>query len=134
MGFASRDTRERAVAAYKSGQYTQAQVGAMFGVHFKTLANWMKADAEGREQVPRKKGHMARILTPDDLARIDSIIQANPSTTIAGLMEAIGKFCSPNVYSRALKELGYTFKKNFKGGRAGSGGYQKAKGRMEGVE
>lgn len=125
MGFASKDTRERAVAAYKTGRYTQEQVAAMFGVHYKTIQNWMKADAEGRAQVPKPKGHLKRILEPDDLERIDQIMSQAPSTTIPMLMTQIGKFCSIGVYSRALKELGYTYKKNLSGGRTGAGRHQK---------
>ncbi len=134
MKFASKDTRERAVAAYKSGQYTQADVARMFGVHYKTIQNWLKADAEGREQAPRPKGHLKRILNPEDLKKIDEIITENPSTTINQLMERIGKICTPEVYGRALKELGYTYKKNLKGRRTGAGRYQKAERRVEGME
>lgn len=134
MGFASKDTRERAVAAYKTGHYSQKQVGAMFGVHYKTIVNWMKADAEGREQIPRKRGHLKRILTGEDLEKIDRIMTEQPSTTLETLRSQIEKFCSLNVYSRALKELGFTFKKNFKGQRAGTGGYKKTTGRMGGME
>lgn len=128
MRFASRDTRERAVAAYKAGGHSQQEVAAMFGIHYKTLANWLKAEAEGREQVPRPKGHLKRILDPEDLARIDRIVASEPSITVPELMRRIGKICSLGVYSRALKELGYTFKKNFQGQRTGSGGYKKSKG------
>lgn len=127
MRFASKDTRERAVAAYKTGAFTQQEVAAMFGVHFKTIANWLKADAEGREQLPRPKGHLKRILEPEDLARIDEIVASEPSITMAELMQRIGKICSLGVYYRAVQELGYTFKKNFAGQRAGTGGYKKAK-------
>lgn len=125
MRFASKDTRERAVAAYKAGGRSQQEVASMFGVHYKTIANWLKADAEGREQCPRPKGHLKRILGPDDLARIDQIMTDDPSLTVPRLMRKIGKICSLGVYSRALKELGYTFKKNFSGQRTGSGRYKK---------
>lgn len=128
MGFASKDTRERAVAAYKAGGHSQQEVAAMFGIHYKTLANWLKVDAEGGEQRPKPKGHLKRILEPDDLARIDQIMISEPSATILELMQRIGKICSFGVYRRALKELGYTFKKNFPGQRTGSGGYKKTKG------
>lgn len=128
MGFASKDTRERAVAAYKAGGRSQQEVAAMFGVHYKTIANWLKADAEGREQCPRPKGHLKRILDPDDLAKIDRIMTLEPSLTVPQLMQKIGKICSIGVYCRALKELGYTFKKNFPGQRTGAGGYKRKKG------
>lgn len=127
MGFASKDTRERAVAAYKAGGRSQQEVAAMFGIHYKTLANWLKAEAEGRPQCPRPKGHLKRILDSEDLARIDRIVASDPSITVPVLMRRIGKICSLGVYSRALKELGYTFKKNFPGQRTGSGGYKRTK-------
>lgn len=114
MGYATKDTRERAVAAYKSGKYTQQQVGAMFGVHYKTIVNWVRCDAEGREQIPLKRGHPPRILTEDDHKVISTVMEANPSTTINELMAHTGKVCSPSVYSRALAKLGLTYKKNLK--------------------
>lgn len=134
MKFASKDTRERAVAAYKSGQYTQSDVARMFGVHYKTIQNWLRADAEGREQIPLPKGHLKRILDPEDLKKIDEIMTANPSLTLNQLMERIGKFCTPEVYGRALKELGYTYKKNLQGRRAGSGRYKKSETELAEVE
>lgn len=105
MRFASKDTRERAVAAYKAGGHSQQEVAAMFGIHYKTLANWLKADAEGREQVPRPKGHLKRILDPEDLARIDRTVASEPSITVPELMRRIGKICSfgwasPFAYTR----------------------------------
>lgn len=134
MKFASKDTRERAVSAYKSGKYSQSEVAQMFGVHYKTIQNWLKADAEGREQIPRPKGHLKRILDTADLKKIDELITENPSMTLVQLMEKIGKICTPEVYGRALKELGYTYKKNSEGGRTRAGRYQKTTRRMAGME
>lgn len=128
MKFASQDTRERAVAAYKAGGRSQQEVADMFGVHYKTIANWLKADSEGRPQCPKPKGHLKKILDPADLAKIDQIMSSEPSLTIIQLMKRIGKICSVGVYCRALKELGYTFKKNLSSQRTGSGRYKRTKG------
>lgn len=131
MGYASKDARERAVAAYKTGQCTQQQVAAMFGVHYKTVANWLAADAAGRGQAIQPRGHRRSILDADDLSRIDQIVKSESSITLEGLMARIGKTCSLNVYGRALKKLGFTFKKNSSRGRAGSGRYKKDARRMD---
>lgn len=111
MGYASKDTRERAVAAYKTGEYTQQEVAKMFGVHYKTIANWLKFDALGLEQKPLERGHPKRILNDYDLQVIALKLEAEPSATINDLMECTGKICSQSVYSRALSELGLSHKK-----------------------
>ncbi|MDR2055629.1 MAG: helix-turn-helix domain-containing protein, partial [Desulfovibrio sp.] len=50
MPTASKDTRERAVEAYKTGRFTQQQLAEAYCVHYKTIQNWLKADACGESQ------------------------------------------------------------------------------------
>ncbi|MDR1659728.1 MAG: helix-turn-helix domain-containing protein, partial [Desulfovibrio sp.] len=42
MSIASKDTRERAVEAYKNGAFTQRQLANAYCVHYKTIQNWLK--------------------------------------------------------------------------------------------
>lgn len=107
MGFASKDTLKRAVVAYKAGGQSQQEVAAMFGVHYKIFANWLKADAEDREQCARPEGHLKCIPASGGFERIDQIFALTPSITIHEFRQRIGRICSMGVYSRALKDLDY---------------------------
>ena len=50
------DLRERAVAAYKRGGRTLEEVAAEFSVCAKTLAHWLKLEAETGSLEPRPRG------------------------------------------------------------------------------
>lgn len=111
MKQASRDTRERAVAAYKAGGHSQGEVASMFGIHYKTLQNWLKVDAAGEDQVPKMRGHPKRAFSPDIMQQIHDYLQNDSSITLRQMRELIGIDCSISVYWRAYNELGYSYKK-----------------------
>lgn len=54
MTIASKELRIKAVEAYKTGKFTQQQLADAYCVHYKTIQNWLKADANNEEQVPKK--------------------------------------------------------------------------------
>lgn len=110
MPIASKDTRERAVAAYRSKKYTQAQVARMFGIHYKTLQNWLRCDERGEEQLPKTRGHNRPVLTDEHRDTIKNMVLANPSITIASIIEKLGTG-SKSAIHRALVKLGFTYKK-----------------------
>ncbi len=110
MSIASKDTRERAVAAYKTKNYTQAEVAEMFGIHYKTLQNWLRCDERGEEQIPKKRGHPKPLLSDEDKITIKNLVLNNPSITIASIIEKLG-FGTRSVIYRALIALGFTYKK-----------------------
>ena len=56
MAIASKELRTKAVEAYKTGKFTQQQLADAYGVHYKTIQNWLKADANGEGQEPKKRG------------------------------------------------------------------------------
>lgn len=111
MAIASKDTRERAVAAYKSHNYTQSEVARMFGIHYKTLQNWLRCDERGEEQIPKKRGHPKPVLNDEHKIAIKNMVLENPSITIASIMKKLGTG-SQSVIQRALVKLGFTYKKN----------------------
>ena len=111
MKHASKDIRELAVTLYKSGCYSQQQVAEIVGYHYKTIQNWLHADAEGREQLPRPKGHPPRILSQEDMLKLEDLINSGKYHTVTELTSAMGKGSRSVIY-RAVRELGYTYKKN----------------------
>lgn len=110
MSIASKDTRERAVAAYQTKLYTQAEVAKMFGIHYKTLQNWLRCHERGEEQIPKTRGHPKPALTDEQKQSIKKMVLENPSITIASIIEKLGTG-STAVIHRALVALGFTYKK-----------------------
>lgn len=112
MKITSQDTRERAVQAYRTGNYTQAEVAKMYGVHYKTLQYWLRADDRGEGQALKPRGRPKRSFSENDMKSIAHYIDENPAITLAEMKEKIGINCSLSVYWRAFHELGHTYKKN----------------------
>ena len=110
MKHASEDIRDLAVSLYKSGKYTQAQVAEIVGYHYKTVANWLRADREGRKQISLPRGHRRSALDNDDLAKLKELVDSGKYHSLSELTTALGKSSLSGVY-RALHKLGYTYKK-----------------------
>lgn len=108
----SEDLRKSAVAAYRHGQRSQQEIAAIFGIHYNTLKNWLRMDEKGKEQKAQGKGHRPRIFNSEQLEVIRNMILENNSLTVKELRNIIGVPCSLGVYQRALKQLGFTYKKN----------------------
>ena len=108
----SEDLRKAAVAAYRQGGKSQSEIAALFGIHYKTLQNWLRMDEAGLQQKPQGKGHRPRILGSEQLENIRNEILKNNSLTVWELRKIIGINCSLGVCKRALKELGFSYKKN----------------------
>jgi transposase len=126
MGIASQELRCKAVEAYKSGDFTQQQLANAYGVHHKTLFNWLKADKKGESQVPRKRGCRPRVFNAADELKILELILNDPSITLEAIKENLAKDCDVSVVHRTLIRLGITYKKNSKSVRARSRRHQKS--------
>lgn len=107
----SQDFREAAVRAYLNGPGSYAQVARLFNIHEKSLQGWVKMARRGEPQRPRGKGHKPRSLSPADLDLIVKTIEANPSITLGELKKIVGVAAHETVYWRAVRGLGYTYKK-----------------------
>lgn len=110
MSQASRDTRERAIAAWKLGQPID-QICKTVGITRKTFYNWRKREAEGGEQCPLPKGRPPRLLDEAHLVRIRELCEANNSIYAREIRAELGLKCDLGVIYRALAELGLTYKK-----------------------
>jgi len=124
MPIASQELRERAVEAYRTGAFTQHQLAAAYRVHYKTIQNWLKADANGETQVPRPRGCRPRIFSKDEEAELLALIRDDPSITLEKIKLKFHKTCNVSVIHRTLLKLGITFKKNFASIGTRSGRYQ----------
>lgn len=86
MKQASKDTRERAIKAYKNGIPIK-EICNNFGICRKTLYKWRKRDEEGGEQISKPKGRPPKILTPEDLSRIKALYEENNSLYLVRLLK-----------------------------------------------
>jgi transposase len=124
MPIASRDIRERAVEAYRTGAFTQQQLANAYCVHYKTIQNWLKADTNGELQEPKHRGCRPRVFSRDEEAEIIKLICERPSITLENIKIKFNKNCNVSVIHRTLLKLGITYKKNSTGLGASSGRYQ----------
>ena len=111
MKHASEDIRNLAVSLYKIGKYTQAEVAEIVGYHYKSVSNWIKADKEGRKQVSLPRGHRRSALEHADLEKLKDLVGSNKYHSLSELRDALGKSSTSGIH-RALRKLGYTYKKN----------------------
>lgn len=112
MKHASEEIRNMAVRLYKSGGYTYKEIGDIVGYSHKTIGNWVKADKEGRKQVPLERGHRQSTLTDDDLIRLKDLVESGEYHSANELVKAMGKSSKSGIL-RALHKMGYSFKKNY---------------------
>jgi transposase len=122
MRIATEETRTTVVKAYESGVASREQLAAIFGYSLCTIGRWIReARASGRA-APMPRGHRPPAFGPEERAELASFIEGNPDATLEEMRERFGKGCSLAAVSKTVKRLGYVFKKNPAGKRAGQGG------------
>lgn len=110
MKHASQEIRELAVTLHKKHNYSIAKTAEIVGYHPNTVKNWLKANREGRSQTPLKRGCPPKVLTPADREELKRLVESGKYHNLSDLTEALGKASRSTIY-RAIRELGYTFKK-----------------------
>lgn len=123
MKTANEETRTIIINAYNSGIATRKQLAEMFGYHIQSIGNWIRAfEREGRT-APLPKGHRKSIFTDEEKIALTALLQSNVDITLAEIRERFGKKCSPVAIHKTVVKLGFVFKKNSAGKRAGARGY-----------
>ncbi|WP_165177117.1 helix-turn-helix domain-containing protein [Desulfovibrio sp. ZJ369] len=112
MAIASKELRIKAVEAYKTGKFTQQQLADAYCVHYKTIQNWLRADANNEEQVPKKRGCRPRIFTKEEENELILLIRDEPSITLEKIKAKFNKTCNISAIQRTLLRLGITYQKN----------------------
>lgn len=123
MKTASAETRALVVKAYTSGIATRKQLAEIFGYHIQSIGNWIREfEREGRI-APRQKGHRKSVFTDDEKSALIELVHSNVDITLEELRERFGKSCSLVAIHKTVVKLGFVFKKNIAGKRAGTRGY-----------
>ena len=120
MRISSAEIRERALKAYRTGDYTQKEVASIFQVSARTFQRWLKQYHKHGSTEPGKRGHRVAVYRGEGLRRLDRLIAQNPDATLEELRELTGKSCSLMAVQRAVVRLGYSLKKNAVGQRTKS--------------
>ena len=120
MSIATRQIRERALAAYQARKGTQGEIAVMYGVSVRTFQRWWRQFRQTGSTAPRKRGHRQAVYQGTDLRALDKVIQKRPDATLEELRAITGKRCSLMAVQRAVIRLGYRYKKDAVGQRTKS--------------
>ena len=115
MGIASREVRERAIAAYEAGGVTQSQVASLYGVDISTFERWWQRYRRTGQSTPLPRGHRHAAYEGDEAQRLDALLQRRPDATLEELRQATGKNCSIMAVHRATRRLDWRYKKSHYG-------------------
>lgn len=112
MGIASQGTRELALSAVEAGDVSLGRIARMFNVHRTTLYRWIRTHRESGRTFPRATGHQPGTYGREELLRLDRLVEDRLDATLEELRDAMGKPCSLMAVHRALRSLGWRFKKS----------------------
>ena len=126
MAIANEQVRQRALAAYKAGQGTQAQVAQFYRVNLTTFQRWLRRYRTTGRAAPLPRGHNPAALDDTQMRQLDELVQATPDATLKQLRAALGLGCSLVAIHQALQRLGYHYKKNAAGQRTRTARHQSA--------
>lgn len=112
MGITSQGTRELALAAVEAGDVGLGQIARMFKVHRTTLYRWIRTHRENGRTSPQPTGHRLATYGGEDVLRLDRLVEDRLDATLEELRDAMGRPCSVMAVHRALRGLGWRFKKS----------------------
>ena len=108
------ELRSVALRALESGQ-RRREVAQTLGVSVPTLDRWRREFREDGQEAPRPRGHKRRVISVEQLPLLKSQVQAAPDSTVADHVRTwtqhSGQSVSDSSLRRALKQLGWSFKK-----------------------
>jgi transposase len=109
----SMDLRQRVVDAWDQKTGTQPEIAQ----RFKVSVGWVKKLLRQRRRsgsiAPGKRGGRKRpIFSGERLERLRQFVEDKPDATLEELLESSGVSASLMAVSRALRRLGFTFKKS----------------------
>lgn len=119
MKHASKDTRQRALAAYEQGGRTQTEIAQLFGVTLRTFQRWRHEWIHQGKLEPLAHSGRPAVFTGELAERLKQAVENNPDATLEELAKQTGEGSRMSV-SRAFDRMGYSLKKDFKSRRTRS--------------
>ena len=111
MGIATQEIRKKAIAAYKTGRYSQRHLADVYGVHIKTIANWIRIERTEQRLSPLPRGHNPEAFNTEDKQSLVQLVRENPHLTLAQIRECLNKSCSLQTIHNTLARLGIRMRK-----------------------
>lgn len=111
---ASQEKRELAIAAYETGQGSQAHIAAMFGIHVATFKRWLAQKRKEGRTAPLPRGHQKARFEGQLLDALDQYVEQNVDVSLHELQEIFSDrvSCSHVTIHNTLKRLGWVRKKS----------------------
>jgi len=107
----SKDLRKRVINAVNQKVLQLGEIAVLFQINVRTIYDWRK-QFEKTGNIEAKtgfhKGHSHKIT---DLEKFKKFVEENSDLTLKEMAEKWGNI-SPKTIDRALKKIGFTFKKN----------------------
>ena len=111
---ASKEVRQRAIEAYRSGNGSQEHIAKLYRVSKRAFQKWLAAYREEGRLAPLPRGHNPPSFSGDNLTALDQYVEAHPDATLAELQKAFADrvICSDVTIHNTLKRLGWQYKKS----------------------
>ena len=107
----SNDTRQRLIQAYEKN-HNAKEVAECYGVHLSTVYRlYQRKEETGDVKSLTERCGRKRILSDEDIRKIDRVIEEQPDITIRELHEKLDLPCSHETLRKAALELGWRYKK-----------------------
>ena len=111
MSIIPKELRQRAIAAYKTGRYTQLHLAEVYGVTRKTISNWLRIERTEHRSEPLPRGHRRESFTDEEKKRLMLFVKERPDLTLEQLLVMVGKDCTIQTVHNTLRRLGFFLKK-----------------------
>jgi transposase len=99
--------RERNRFVFSGRPITQKELADVYGVHEKTIANWVRIAEREQRFTPLPRGHYPEAFTEEDKKALIVILTAQTDLTLEQLRDKMEKNCSLQTIHNTLIRLGW---------------------------
>jgi transposase len=124
MKKANEEIRSIVVKAFLSGTASRRKLAEIFGYTPASISNWVREYKQEQRLTPRPAGHRNAAFTDVELQELFELLKKNVDMTLSEIRDYFCKECSLVAIHNAVNKLGFVLKKNSKGKRTRSRGYQ----------
>ncbi|MDR2503504.1 MAG: IS630 transposase-related protein [Deltaproteobacteria bacterium] len=111
MRIISKELRQRAISAYKTGCYTQEHLAEVYGVARRTIGNWLRIERMEQRMEPLPRGHRRESFSPAEKELLILLMKKQPDMTLEQIRDSMMKTCSIQTVHNTLRRLGFFLKK-----------------------
>lgn len=120
MKYTSPETRKIAITAVINQSLSPEEAAEVFGVNLSTIYRWVSTyKKNGRYEIRHSTGRPCKF-TQEHKEKLRKLIEENNDRTLKELVELLDNVVQKSVISEQLIKMGYSYKKNSKGGRTKS--------------